>query len=128
MKSWAELISIDASDMSFEGFSATGLRGPAFAISQCTTFSGSSGNCTSSKFQLRDLVFGDISGTSSSADVASLQCSAVELCENITITGVDLVLSNGTAVDEYLCGNVEGTTGFNCTGDVCVGSSATGGC
>lgn len=117
----------DASDMRFEGLSATGLRGPAFAISQCTTFSSASGNCTSSKFQLLDVVFGDIVGTSSTDEVASLQCSAVKPCENITITGIDLTY-NGTQAEEYLCGNVEGTFGFNCTGDACVGSSATGGC
>ncbi|KAJ5540427.1 hypothetical protein N7494_005503 [Penicillium frequentans] len=117
-----------ASHMTFEDLSATALRGPAFAISQCTTFSGASGNCTSSKFQLLDIVLKDIAGTSSSGEVASLQCSAVELCENITIAGVDLRFSNGTQIDDYLCGNVDGTFGFNCTGEVCVGSSATGGC
>ncbi|KAJ5642881.1 uncharacterized protein N7484_005388 [Penicillium longicatenatum] len=117
-----------ASDMIFEDLSATGLRGPAFAISQCTTFSGASGNCTSSKFQLLDIVLKDIVGTSSSGEVATLQCSAVEPCENITIAGADLTFNNNTQVDEYLCGNVEGTFGFDCTGEVCVGSSATGGC
>ncbi|KAJ5832922.1 hypothetical protein N7474_001233 [Penicillium riverlandense] len=118
-----------ASDMAFDGLAATALRGPAFAISQCTTFSGAAGNCTSSKFQLRDLSFRNIAGTTTSEDVASFQCSAVKPCENIKITGVDLVLqSNGTQTDEYLCGNVEGTRGFKCTGDVCVGGSATGGC
>jgi hypothetical protein len=114
--------------MIFEDLSATALRGPAIAISQCTTFSGTAGNCTSSKFQLRDLAFKNLSGTTTSADVASFQCSAVKPCENISITGVDLALSNGTLADEYLCGNVEETRGFNCTGAVCVGGSATGGC
>lgn len=119
---------IDASDMTFSDLAATGLRGPAFAISQCTTFSGTAGNCTSSKFQLLDLSFKDISGTSTSDDVASFQCSAVKPCENIQVTGVDLVSSNGTRVDQYLCGNVEDPRGFTCTGEVCVGGSATGGC
>lgn len=119
----------DASDMVFEDLKATALRGPAIAISQCTTFSGTAGNCTSSKFQLRDLSFKDLTGTTTSHDVASFQCSAVKPCENISTTGVDLALSsNGTLADEYLCGHVEGTRGFNCTGAVCVGGSATGGC
>ncbi|CEJ54908.1 hypothetical protein PMG11_01195 [Penicillium brasilianum] len=118
-----------ASDMIFEDLKATALRGPAIAISQCTTFSGTAGNCTSSKFQLRDLSFRNLIGTTTSEDVASLQCSVVKPCENISITGVDLVVSaNGTLADEYLCGNVEDTHGFNCTGAVCVGGSATGGC
>lgn len=119
---------LDASDMTFHDLKATALRGPAIAISQCTTFSGTAGNCTSSKFQLRDLSFANLTGTTTSADVASLQCSAVKPCEKIQITGVDLALANGTRAKKYLCGNVEGTSGFNCTGAVCVGGSATGGC
>lgn len=114
--------------MIFEDLSATALRGPAIALSQCTTFSGTAGNCTSSEFQLRDLTFKNLSGTTTSADVASFQCSAVKPCENISITGVNLTLANGTLADEYLCGSFEGTRGFNCTGAVCVGGSATGGC
>ncbi|KAJ5169249.1 uncharacterized protein N7482_004843 [Penicillium canariense] len=118
-----------ASDMTFKDLQATALRGPAFAISQCTTFSGTAGNCTSSKFQLRDLSFRNINGTTTSHNVASFQCSAVEPCENIQITDVNLTLqSDGTEADAYLCGHVEGTRGFNCTGAVCVGGSATGGC
>ena len=119
---------LDASDMTFHDLKATALRGPAIAISQCTTFSGAAGNCTSSKFQLRDLSFANLTGTTRSADVASLQCSAVKPCENIQITGADLALSDGSLAEKYLCGNVKGTRGFTCNGAVCVGGSATGGC
>lgn len=115
--------------MAFSNLKVHKLQGPAIAISQCTSFSGSSGNCTSSKFQIRDLSFRDISGTSSKDVVASLQCSAVQPCRDIAIDSVDItVSSNSTVAEEYLCGNVEGPIGFNCTGPVCVGSSATGGC
>lgn len=108
---------------------ATNLRSAPFTISQCTTFSGAKGNCTSSKFQIYDISFKSIQGTTSgTTDVASFQCSAVEPCKNLTITDVDLVLaSNGTKVNQYLCGNVENPAGWSCTGDVCVGSSSTGG-
>ncbi|KAJ5698026.1 hypothetical protein N7462_000031 [Penicillium macrosclerotiorum] len=117
-----------ASDMTFQDLRSTALRGPAIAVSQCTTFSGTAGNCTSSKFELSALYFQNLRGTTTSADVASLQCSAVKPCKDIRITEVDLVLSNGTQAEDYLCGNVEDTRGFNCTGEVCVGGSATGGC
>ncbi|KAJ5741008.1 pectin lyase-like protein [Penicillium malachiteum] len=117
-----------ASDFLFEGFTGT-LRGAPFSISQCTTFSGASGNCTSSKFQIRDVTFKDIKRTSSTEEVASFQCSAVKPCENISVEGVDLIYSgNNTLANEYLCGNVDGIHGFECTGAVCVGSSATAGC
>ncbi|OOF91849.1 glycoside hydrolase family 28 protein [Aspergillus carbonarius ITEM 5010] len=118
-----------ASDITATNLMTNNLKGTPFTISQCTTFSGASGNCTNSKFQIRDLAFTGISGTSESADVASFQCSAIAPCENITIEKVDLrITGNTTYAGEYLCGNVEGTVGFNCTGEVCVGSSATGGC
>lgn len=119
----------DASDIVATNLKTNNLKGAPFTISQCTTFSGASGNCTNSKFQIRDLVFTDISGTVDSAEVASFQCSAVAPCEDITIENVSLrIAGNTTLADEYLCGNVEGTVGWNCTGEVCVGSSATGGC
>lgn len=119
----------DASDIVATNLKTNNLKGAPFTISQCTTFSGASGNCTNSKFQIRDLVFTDISGTVDSAEVASFQCSAVAPCEDITIENVSLrIAGNTTLADEYLCGNVEGAVGWNCTGEVCVGSSATGGC
>jgi hypothetical protein len=101
------------------------------AICQCTTFSGAAGNCTSSEFELSDLSFETIEGTSTSDVVASLQCSAVKPCRDILIDGVDLTVQTycpSIPANSYLCGNVEGTPGFNCTGDVCVHGSATGGC
>ncbi|RAL11210.1 putative exo-polygalacturonase [Aspergillus homomorphus CBS 101889] len=115
---------LKATDLTFDN-----LKGTPFTVSQCTTFSGASGNCTNSKFQVKDLFFGDISGTLPSANVISFQCSAVAPCENITVEDTSLrITGSSTKADQYLCGNVEGTVGFNCTGDVCVGSSATGGC
>ncbi|PYH93851.1 galacturan 1,4-alpha-galacturonidase B [Aspergillus ellipticus CBS 707.79] len=118
-----------ASDLTATDLKTTNIKGTPFTITQCTTFSGVSGNCTNSLFQIRDLAFTDVSGTTESADVASFQCSAVAPCENITISGVSLwLVGNSTYASEYLCGNVENTRGFNCTGEVCVGSSATGGC
>ncbi|KAJ5610736.1 hypothetical protein N7510_007455 [Penicillium lagena] len=119
-----------ASGMKLTNLTSTGLRGAAFAISQCTRFSGApgEGNCTNSKFQIRNVQIDRLSGTSDSTQLASLQCSAVAPCTNITIADVDLHLNNGTASNEYLCGNVVNPAGFNCTGSPCVGGSATGGC
>ncbi|KAL4807731.1 pectin lyase fold/virulence factor [Aspergillus unguis] len=119
-----------ASNMHFHNLNATALRGSAVAISQCTRFSGApgEGNCTNSQFQIRDVTVKDLVGTTESSRVASLQCSAVAPCTNLGLFDVDLELGNGTAADEYLCGNVEHPRGFECNGEVCEGGSATGEC
>ncbi|KAJ5111504.1 pectin lyase fold/virulence factor [Penicillium argentinense] len=119
-----------ASDMIFEDLKVTGLRGAAIAISQCTRFSGApgQGNCTNSKFQIRDIKMVDLNGTTESPNVASFQCSAVAPCTDIGLFDIHLKLSNGTEASQYLCGNVENARGFECTGAACVGSSATGEC
>jgi galacturan 1,4-alpha-galacturonidase len=117
-----------ASDLFFESMHAESLRGPAFAISQCTTFSGAAGNCSSSEFQLYDITFQSVTGTTTSNDVASFQCSAVKPCESISILDEHLVLTNGSTADAYLCYEVEKPIGWECTGDSCVGGSASGNC
>jgi hypothetical protein len=116
--------------MQLTNLTAKGLRGAAFAISQCTRFSGApgQGNCTNSEFQIKNVVIDGLSGTSESTRVASLQCSAVEPCTNITIIDTSLQLDNGTLANGYLCGNVVNPVGFECTGAPCVGGSATGEC
>jgi hypothetical protein len=119
-----------ASEMKLTNLTTTGLRGAAIAISQCTRFSGApgQGNCTNSEFQIKNLEIDGLSGTSKSTRVASLQCSAVAPCTNISIVNTALHLINGTDVEGYLCGNVANPIGFNCTGAPCVGGSATGEC
>lgn len=115
--------------MQFYNLQVSDITSAPLAITQCEAYNGASPNCTNSKFQFRDLSFYNISGTSQSADIASFSCSAVEPCEGISIYDVDVeVYSNGTAATGYLCGNVEDTYGFNCTGDACVGVSSSGGC
>ena len=116
--------------MTFKNVTTRGLRKSAFAISQCTRFSGApgEGNCTNSPFQIRDIAVHGLTGTAKVSDVASLQCSAVAPCANIGIFDVDLRLDNGTAATEYLCGNAEDPEGFTCTGEPCVGGSADGEC
>ncbi|KAB5517543.1 putative exo-polygalacturonase [Coniochaeta sp. 2T2.1] len=119
-----------ASDMNFTALTVDRLRGAAFSISQCTRFSGAPGvgNCTNSKFQVRDIELRGLKGTTTSSRVASLQCSAVQPCTDIGLFDVDLRLVNGSSAADYLCGNVLLPHGFECTGSPCVGGSATGEC
>lgn len=116
--------------MSFKNLTVQGMRGAAFAISQCTRFRGAPGvgNCTNSQFQIRDITVDGMVGTTKSSRVASLQCSAVAPCTNIGLFDVDLEFANGTSATSYLCGNAVNPQGFNCTGTPCVGGSATGEC
>lgn len=105
------------------------LRGPAYAISQCTTFGSAVGNCSSSQFQLSDITFQSTTGTLTSDVVASFQCSAEKPCENISILDNWLtVSSNGSLAESYLCYEVEDPIGWECTGEACVGGSASGNC
>ncbi|KAH8714752.1 galacturan 1,4-alpha-galacturonidase B [Ilyonectria robusta] len=119
-----------AEDLVMENLKATGLRGGAVTISQCTRFSGApgSGNCTNSEFQIRNISVDGLIGTTKDSRVASFQCSAVKPCTNLALFNIDLKLASGVEADRYLCGNVVDPRGFNCTGPPCVGGSATGGC
>ncbi|KAG4033191.1 hypothetical protein MFRU_005g02040 [Monilinia fructicola] len=104
-----------ARNITFEDFSFHSLRGPPFSITQCTTFSGTAGNCSSSAFQLSDLKMYNISGSMTNP-TASYQCSAVAPCSNITMENINVKDANGTAGAGYRCTNVVETTGFTCTG------------
>lgn len=119
-----------ASNMRLKNLTTKDMRGAAFSISQCTRFKGApgQGNCTNSRFQVKDVEIEGLRGTTKSARVASLQCSAVAPCTGIALSRVDLRLGNGTAVGGYLCGNVGVREGWECTGKVCEGGSATGEC
>lgn len=119
-----------AENMVMKNLTTKSMRGAAFTISQCTRFSGapSVGNCTNSQFQVRDVVIDGMKGLTKDGRVASLQCSAVAPCTNISLSDVSLKFSNGTTAPFYLCGNVEDNKGWECTGPACVGGSSTGGC
>ena len=119
-----------AENLRLKNLETKGIRGAAFSISQCTRFRGApgQGNCTNSQFQLRDISINGLNGTTKSARVASLQCSAIAPCTNIGLYDVDLRFENGTSAESYLCGNVKENKGWDCTGDVCEGGSATGEC
>lgn len=74
------------------------------------------------------MTFSDAVGTETADPIASLQCSAAAPCTNITITGMDLTLTNGTAASGYNCNALVDPRGFNCSGATCLTGSATGVC
>lgn len=87
----AKLIPIVLKNVTMTNFTVSGITGTPFAISQCTTFSGTAGNCSSSLFQLEDMLFQQVTGTAKANPIASLQCSANAPCTNIGIENVALV-------------------------------------
>ncbi|KAF2139577.1 glycoside hydrolase family 28 protein [Aplosporella prunicola CBS 121167] len=84
-------------------------------IDQCTSYNGQEGDCDTSEFQISDLYWGNISGTTKSEYAAELQCSAEAPCPGVEITNVTLTeVETGTSVDSYQCSNVEDPVGFVC--------------
>ncbi|EJD52417.1 pectin lyase-like protein [Auricularia subglabra TFB-10046 SS5] len=117
-----------ASNLVFEDFTLYNNSG-VFAISQCTTFSGSAGDCNSSQFQVRDIRFSNIRGTVSTPNVALLQCSAAAPCRDIVIEDVQVAnWENSTSAAGFLCSNVQDHIGFVCTGPACDKPSSTAEC
>lgn len=104
----------DAANLTFTDFTLHNNSG-VFTIGQCTTFSGTVGDCNSSLFALRNLSFTNVRGTVSTSAVATLKCSAAAPCSNIDIQDVKLVQADGTAASGYLCRNVLTRIGFTCT-------------
>jgi len=91
-------------------------KGAPFSFTQCVNYEGAHGNCDTSKFNIHDVTFENITGTIATQNVAVLQCSGNSTCHDIQITDVRLSdSSNGTMPNGYLCSYVEDTVGFNCT-------------
>jgi galacturan 1,4-alpha-galacturonidase len=104
---------LDAANFNFTDFTLNNNTG-VFSIIQCTTFSGVTGDCNSSKFVLHDIHFTNIRGTVNTSTVASFKCSGDAPCYNIEINDVNLVKGDGTLASTYSCSHVENTTGFTC--------------
>lgn len=105
-----------ASNMTFSDFTLNNATG-IFAITQCTSYNGATGDCDTSEFNIRDLTLENWSGNGTSNVVASLQCSAASPCTGIEIGGVNILDTvNDTMPTSYLCDSVLSPTGFNCTG------------
>jgi len=103
-----------AESISATSLSISGMRAEPFTITQCTTFSGNVGNCTSSLFQIRNVTISGLTGTSVSSRIATMKCAAVK-CPFITIENVDVRnVTTDAPVTTYSCSNVRNYTGFTC--------------
>ncbi|KAF9870209.1 hypothetical protein CkaCkLH20_12295 [Colletotrichum karsti] len=96
------------------------VRGEPLFITQCESFSGHAGeSCDSSTFSISDVVWKDFSGTIND-DVPSsgfFRCSAAAGgCKNLTVENFSVTpVSQDAVLDKWLCKNVDGDEGFDCT-------------
>ena len=97
----------------FKDFVVTNLTREAAQITQCTSFSGATGGCDTSLFQISDIAWLNISGTQNTDVLASLQCSGAAPCTSVRLD-VDSVQTNDTE-RKILCSNVQQPLGFECT-------------
>jgi hypothetical protein len=94
----------------------------AFYITQCNSYSGFTGQCDTSEFQISDFSIDTVGGTLKTDVVASMQCSGAAPCEGIRIrdvlfTDADTAADTGAVAGRYLCSHVEAPEGFECTGE-----------
>ncbi|KAL4884225.1 exopolygalacturonase B [Aspergillus karnatakaensis] len=99
-------------------FTATNIRETPIFFTQCITYNGVTGNCSSSPFKISDFTATNYRGTSQSSYIGRLQCSrAAGGCDGIRIEDIELL---NTAVEppiqasRWSCSNVVEPVGFAC--------------
>ncbi|MCJ1444619.1 MAG: hypothetical protein MMC23_005121 [Stictis urceolatum] len=100
-------------NITWSNFTHVSSRG-SLSITQCTSFSGQTGDCDTSTFKISDLHWTNMSGTTQATDIAELQCSGAAPCEGVEIHDVVLETADGNGVTGFACSNVEGEIGFEC--------------
>ncbi|KDR72034.1 hypothetical protein GALMADRAFT_229220 [Galerina marginata CBS 339.88] len=102
-----------AKNITFRDLTITNIKNNVAQITQCTSFSGATGGCDTSLFQLSDITWGPVHGTLNASALASLQCSAAVPCPGVQFVGFDQVKTTGTG--SISCHNVKSPVGFKCT-------------
>lgn len=87
-----------------------------FYITQCNSFSGFTGECDTSEFEISDLFIRGMTGYLKTDVVASMQCSGRAPCRDISLRDISLGVAGDDQADKYLCSNVRDADGFTCNG------------
>jgi len=103
-----------ARNITFRDYTVENLTSSPASITQCTSFQGSTGGCDTSLFQISDVTWANMTGSTNGDTIASLQCSGDAPCPGITIEGLDGVVVNGTE-RVFKCSNVVDPVGFTCS-------------
>ncbi|KAG6883448.1 hypothetical protein C0992_008714, partial [Termitomyces sp. T32_za158] len=80
-----------AKNLTFRDFTLTNLTNSVASITQCTSFSGATGGCDTSLFQLSDVTWGPMSGNVASTTLATLQCSGSAPCPGVQFIDFDAI-------------------------------------
>ncbi|KAF8063563.1 polygalacturonase [Lyophyllum atratum] len=97
----------------FRDFTLSNVTDSVAHITQCTTFSGATGGCDTSLFQISDVTWGPMVGNVTSGTLASMQCSGSAPCPAIKFVGFENITTTGTR--KISCRNILNPVGFNCT-------------
>jgi len=88
-----------------------------FSVTQCTSYSGQTGGCDTSQFNIRNIKLANWVGTTNTSTVANIQCSAASPCTNMEIDYNTFQLTNlatNAAPSRFSCHAVKNTIGFSC--------------
>ncbi|KAG5340643.1 hypothetical protein C0989_000898 [Termitomyces sp. Mn162] len=103
-----------ARNITFRDFDVFNLTDSVAFISQCTSYSGATGGCDTSLFQISDVTWGPMVGNVASPTLASLQCSGSAPCPGIRFVDFDAIGTIGHS-RQITCENIVNPIGFNCT-------------
>ncbi|KAJ7255370.1 polygalacturonase [Mycena rebaudengoi] len=84
-------------------------------ITQCTSFSGATGQCDTSTLQISNITWSGLTGSLVGSGIASLKCSGAAPCQDLQISDSTFALGNNATVGTYSCHAVASTEGFTCT-------------
>ncbi|KAF9459794.1 polygalacturonase [Collybia nuda] len=102
-----------AKNITFRDFTLVNVTNQAAQITQCTTFSGATGACDTSLFQISDITWGPMTGSLTSGTLASLKCSGAAPCSGLRFVDFDQITTSGSRA--IACSHVQNPIGFNCT-------------
>ncbi|KAK6538620.1 hypothetical protein TWF694_010198 [Orbilia ellipsospora] len=105
-------------NITWNDFTLNELQNYPIQFGQCTTFSGTTGNCDSSLFKIENVNANNWVGDTVASYVAYMQCSkAAGGCDDINFNNLSFTKTGNSslAVTAYRCKQVSSYSGFPCT-------------
>lgn len=96
----------------FKDFEIHNLTEYPARITQCTSFSGATGGCDTSLFQISNITWGPFTGSVASGRLTRLQCSGAAPCTGLTFVDFDKIVTTGDRA--VTCTNVVQPEGIDC--------------
>ncbi|KAF7323643.1 Pectin lyase-like protein [Mycena kentingensis (nom. inval.)] len=100
-------------DIAWTDSTFTDLTQQAAQITQCTSFSGATGQCDTSLLQISNITWSGLSGSLLGSNIASLKCSGAAPCQELKIFNSTFTTGSGAA-GTFSCHAVASTEGFTC--------------